>query len=501
MAESTVIREFLVSLGYKTDETAMRKFREGIDNASKAVIKLGAVIETTALAVSVGVARWAGSLENLYFSSQRVGSTADLLQAYGLAARNFGASIEEAQGSVENLAMWLKKNPGGENIIEGWLNRVGLSAKDANGKMLQGAELAARMGQMFKIYRDQGQSFLAFQQAGTVGISDKLLLAMSTPGFAEEFAAMEKRRKGWQRVAEAAHKFEIQLQDLKMAFQQMLLGFEGPAMAALQRLMTAFSQFLSHHGRQAVRDLTEAFEWLIAGMGRLLDWLDAHGGEIQRRIQETFGEVRKSYELIRPAMVWIYDQFVALDRATDGWSTKLIVLAGVLKGIGATGIVTGIAALGAGLAKAFGGLIAGGVTAGVEAGGVWAVAGTAFGAAAAVGIGVGLGALFNKYFPDNWLAKDGDEIGNWAADVHDWLIGVGNKLTDPGGINHSYRVPYAATPKDNTVNAPTTVNTTINVHGNADKNTVTQIGDGVTDAVRRANLQAAIKREFLATVQ
>lgn len=415
MAESTIIREFLVALGYKHDEAALKKLAGGVTSATKSVLVLGTVIEATAIAVATGVARFASNLEALYFASQRTGSGASSLKAFDLAARNFGASIEEAQGSVESLAAFLRNNPGGGNVIAGWLGSVGVSARDANGQLLTGTALMGQLGKMFQIMRANNQTFRANQIAGMLGISDRTMLAMSTPGFQEELARQEKRARAWDEVSAAAHRFMVRLEDLKLQFAQTMLGFEGPAMDALEGLMKRFATFLQLHGKEAVKELGQAFTWLIDKLGELLNWLNSNGADIQKRIHDLFAEVDKSYQVIKPALIWIKDKFVELDAATDGWSTKLIILLATLKAIGATGIITGIASLGAGLAKAATGLVVGGAAA--EAG-VWAVAGAAFGVAAWGAIGYGLGTLAYNLMPEKAQRAIGDTVGP----VVDWFL-------------------------------------------------------------------------------
>ncbi len=111
MSETSVIKEFLVALGFRTDEAALKNFQSGIDKASKAVFGLAAAIETTAVGVAAGVARWASGLEALYFASIRTGSSAASLKAFDRAAQDFGASAGEALGSVEGLAHAFAREP------------------------------------------------------------------------------------------------------------------------------------------------------------------------------------------------------------------------------------------------------------------------------------------------------------------------------------------------------------------------------------------------------
>lgn len=496
MAESTVIKEFLVAIGYKVDESSTTKIIGGINRVSKAAESLGFRIEATALAVAYGVARFASNLEQLYFAAQRTNSSADSLKAFDLAARNFGASIDEAQGSVENLAAYLRNNPGGDNVIAAWLGEVGLSAKGANGQMLQGTALMVQLGKMFAIQRREGHTYLASQIAGQLGISDRTMLAISSPGYAEEEAKQEKRAAGWAKVSEAAHRFMIQLEDLKMQFEQMMLGFEAPAMAALRTLMTKVSKLLHDHGKQIVTDLTVVFTWAIEGIGKVLDWLDRNGKEALVRIEAMWLDFQFDFELyIKPVLEWLWTQFTRLDEATNGWSTKLLVVSGALKALGATGIVTGILSLGAGIAKAATGALGLAVDAGA-----WGVAGTAFGLAAWAGLGVGLGALLDHFFPESTQAA-----GSWVADrVED----LGNLWDRAMARNREFHVDavYGDRPDRAALDAKYSphfeINLNTTVHGSLGGDphkTAGYVASETERAVRRA--ASDLTREFLATVK
>lgn len=496
MADSTVIKEFLVALGYKVDESAMKKFTHGISTATKAVENLGFRVEATALAVAYGVMRFASNLEQLYFAAQRTNSSADSLKAFDLAARNFGASIEEAQGSVEGLAAFLRNNPGGENVVAGWLGTVGLSAKDANGQLLQGTALMAQLGKMFAIQRGQGQTYLANQIAGQLGISDRTMLAMSSPGFEKELALQEKRAHMWDEIAAAAHRFMVVLEDMKLALAQMFLPFQGQAMAALQTLFGQISVFMKDHGKQIVTDLGEVFTFVIKGLGDLLNWLDRNGKEMIVRMEAIWIDFQFNFELyIKPTLQWLYTQFIRLDEVTDGWSSKLLIISGALKALGATGIVTGIMSLGAGIAKAAGGALGLAVDAGA-----WGVAGTAFGLTAWAALGVGLGLMLDYFFP-----KTTEKAGSWLSDK---VVGFQDWWHEQTAKNREFSVDsrYADRADRATLDAmysprfDITLHTVINASGATDPE---RMGHYVASenerAVKRAS--AALTREWLATVQ
>src|SRR5690348_12032764 len=96
-----VIKEFLVGLGYKVDEAGQRKFVDGVNNASKDVLKLGVAAIAAATAVTAAVTKIASGLEDLYYASQRTRASAENIQAYGYAVSQMGSSADAARGSLE----------------------------------------------------------------------------------------------------------------------------------------------------------------------------------------------------------------------------------------------------------------------------------------------------------------------------------------------------------------------------------------------------------------
>ncbi|WP_051445731.1 hypothetical protein [Pseudomonas nitroreducens] len=104
MAESSVIKEFLVGLGFKVDEKGLKTFTGTIDGATTAVTRLVTTLAGASLTVAAGVATFANNLENLYFASQRVGASAASMKAADYAARDLGASANEVRGSLEGMA-------------------------------------------------------------------------------------------------------------------------------------------------------------------------------------------------------------------------------------------------------------------------------------------------------------------------------------------------------------------------------------------------------------
>ena len=182
MATET-IREFLVSLGYKQDEAALKKFETGINKATKAVFSLAAAIEGTAVLVAAGVARFASNLEALYFAAQRTGSSATQLKALDLAARNLGANAGEAQAAVEGLASALRTNPGNIGLLTGLLAKLGYTLKVNADGSIDSANALLKLSEVFK----QMPFFQANQFAQQLGMSEHTLYQLTRGNLMEEY--------------------------------------------------------------------------------------------------------------------------------------------------------------------------------------------------------------------------------------------------------------------------------------------------------------------------
>jgi hypothetical protein len=317
VSESSVIREFLVKLGFKTDEAALQNFEKGVDRATKTVIGLAAAIETTAIAVAAGVARFASNLEALYFASIRTNTAAANLQAYDLAVQNFGGSAGEATASIEGLAHALRTNPGNEGLLKG----LGVDARDAKGDLRDLTDVMLELG---KTFADE-PLFIAEQQAQMLGINEKTLLAMRNGDFAKEVLRQRElvKNSGFKEATEDAHRFMMQLRELGVFVQAFGI-----------RVYDALSKKLG------------------GSMESLSQWLQTNGPMIADRVADILVKLITLAEKIGPAIGWIIDKLIELDEETGGWSTKIIAVIAALKILGGFQIINGIL----GIASAFGGL-------------------------------------------------------------------------------------------------------------------------------------------------
>jgi hypothetical protein len=187
MSNAETIKDFLVSLGFELDEAGEKKFSAVVAGVTANVLKMGAVVEGAALAVVGFTTKIADGLDKVYFASQRTGASVAGIKALGYAASQLGVDAASAQGSLESLARFIRNSPG----AEGFLNRLGVQTRSANGNMRDTSAiftgLSAKLSSM-PYYR-------ANQYAQMLGIDENTLMAMrkGLGQFSSEYALTAKR--------------------------------------------------------------------------------------------------------------------------------------------------------------------------------------------------------------------------------------------------------------------------------------------------------------------
>ncbi|MET3654093.1 hypothetical protein [Dyella japonica] len=268
-----VIREFLVSLGYKVDTSGERKFVDGIKNVSKEVAALGFAAVATATAVMAAVSKMANGLEELYFTSQRTKASAENIQALGFAADNLGSSSDAARGSIEALAKFLRINPGGESLLKSW----GIQTRDANGELRDTTVLLTDLG---KLFRSMPYA-QAYARANVLGIDEKTLQALikGTDEFSDRYRAI-LRRYGLDvtRATELSHNFNIRLREMKANFEVLGTVVGTRIIGVLDELEYRWNS-LDDSTKENIKTVAEWGAALLAGtaviMGGPVAWIGA----------------------------------------------------------------------------------------------------------------------------------------------------------------------------------------------------------------------------------
>ncbi|HFV0559224.1 TPA: hypothetical protein ACH7TX_000848 [Escherichia coli] len=196
------IRDYLVSLGFDIDGAGQAKFEATLKGVAANVLKLGAIVESTGLAIVGFTASIASGLDKLYWAAERTGASVNGIKALGYAASQTGSSAEAAQNSLESLARFMRSNPG----AEGFLNRLGVQTRDASGQMRDMSAIFTGVGQRLSTM----PYYRANQFAQMLGIDENTLMAMrrGMSGFTAEYQSMmQKTGFDADKAAQQSNKF------------------------------------------------------------------------------------------------------------------------------------------------------------------------------------------------------------------------------------------------------------------------------------------------------
>lgn len=207
-AETDVIREFLVSLGFKVDQNGLKKFVGALGATSKESAIVSKSVLGIGLAAQAMVAQFSSSMEKLYFASRRTGASVENIQALEFGASKIGIAAGQAREALENMGAAVRTNPGIRSLMDGLLgkNTAGLDQAQVM------IELVQKLSEM--------PHFQGAQFAQLFGIDEKTFKMMvdSMP----ELLAAEKERIELnkqagidaQAAAAAGHEYANSLRDI-----------------------------------------------------------------------------------------------------------------------------------------------------------------------------------------------------------------------------------------------------------------------------------------------
>lgn len=273
------IKDFLVSLGFKVDESGERKFNAVLAGVTSNAIKTGLAVEAAALSVIAFTAKIAQASDKLYWASQRTGATVQGLKQVGYAISQVGGSADSAMSSLESLARFIRTNPG----AEGFLNRLGVQTRDASGNMRDMASIFTGVGQKLSSM----PYYRANQYASMLGIDEITLMAMrrGVGGFSGQYSAMAKA-----------------------------IGFNADqAAASSNKFMTSLRAF----GEMAGMARDKIGSNLAGGLAGSLD-------KLRRQILDNFPKIEQTLTAAIKGILWLGDIIARLfSRLMEGTSDLL----------------------------------------------------------------------------------------------------------------------------------------------------------------------------------
>jgi hypothetical protein len=258
-----VIKEFLVSLGFKTDAIGIQDFQNAIKISSNMVANLGDELE-----------KISKKYESLSYGSERTGTTVQNLQAVAYAASRVGMSAEEGAAAMEAFAEAIRKRPAIEDLV----GKYGVIQTD------KAKEFISFIKGVKKELGDTKMGYaVAWQVAELAGIPEHSFAQMFkyTDKFEEKFNEFGKRQAESGFDPEAFSKKSVKFQDsvaglvvsLTTMKEIFYSGFIEPAQTAvewLDKLTIKTNQMLSITSDQHHERLKERREKFRSGIN---NWL------------------------------------------------------------------------------------------------------------------------------------------------------------------------------------------------------------------------------------
>ena len=237
MADTSILREYLVSLGFHVDQSSNKKFVGTLEKLNANAFFLTKNIENAAVAVKAMVQAFSSQMEKLYFSSRKAESTVQQMQALEYAAKQVGVSGDTMKGAIEGMARAMRSNPG----LQGLLHSMGVRT--------EGRTVAQEMVDMIKQLRSLPFS-VGSRYAEMFGIDADtyLLLSQSVDKLEEAARVREKMNESAgldiDQAAKQGTHFSQQLTTIGAQFETIFQSLSNDAMPVLIHVADVISKAL-----------------------------------------------------------------------------------------------------------------------------------------------------------------------------------------------------------------------------------------------------------------
>lgn len=276
-----ILKEFLIAVGFKTDESSYKRASDAIDGVEKKVaendrrdrqrvteegkrhevrkrnaeglaLALGGVATAAAAAATVvgaAMVKIAGGFDNLYFVSQRTGASVNNLKGIGYAFSQVGSSAESAMQAIESFAKARRTNPG----INAMLRSMGVDTRGDTADVL--------VNSIDTIQR-RHPYYTGAQVAGLLGISE------------DQFQTLTKYRE------------QIKAYREEYARTQRALNVNSDdtarASATIQRAVGSLTATLGVLSEKLYTILAPVLERIVKGFK---DWVESHPEQVEKLMQ------------------------------------------------------------------------------------------------------------------------------------------------------------------------------------------------------------------------
>lgn len=270
--DQKILREYLLSLGFRTDSPSATKFRFTVRDVSANIRALGVATAGAVAGTAAMVHQFAKGMEAMYYKSRLAQSAVGNLRALEYGGKQIGLTAETVTGAVTALARTLRANPGYQALLE----QLGVK--------VQGRDMSHVMRDMVAQLRKM-PGYVGQQFAGMFGMDPDTFLLMSEGLEKYDAAVAERLRmdkeaglnadeaaKASVRYANAVDRLTARIMVLKDTMAvglvepfEKFVGFLDESMQKLDRLLRSPGRLLNGPEMQDLRNDWKALGQLLSG--------------------------------------------------------------------------------------------------------------------------------------------------------------------------------------------------------------------------------------------
>ena len=171
-----VLAGFLVRLGFTFDKDQLKKFQGTVDDVGKGMTTLAKRGVAVGVAITAAIAKANSEVNKLYTLSNNTGASVHSIRVLGNAFSAVGASAEDLQTSIANIANNIKYGN-----FEPYFNSLGISLRDAEGQARDTSDVLLDIrNKLLTMPQEQGRAL-----AESLGITGSAYEAMMKSDFVE----------------------------------------------------------------------------------------------------------------------------------------------------------------------------------------------------------------------------------------------------------------------------------------------------------------------------
>lgn len=316
------IKEFLVGLGFKVDETGLAKFSAGIASASLRVTALATAAAAAAAGIVASVQNIAAEYDQLDKLATQFRTTADAVDEFIDTAKILGLSDEKSIESLKNLDRAIVDTSIGMGRAKLVFENLGIKVTDAAGKLKPTTEVMGELAAKFKDM-ERGKQLRIMERLGL----DPALLKVFNGDLAAISAELQEIDKAADFEFETAiveskafmqiwRSMQQEIEKWKMLFSKALESVAVKLMPKFRAQIKSITDSMIAFRKRVMENMPKAIEAIMPIINVIM------------RVAEAFNSIAAR---IAAGAITIIGWLLKLNQATNGWVGYILAAAAAWK--------------------------------------------------------------------------------------------------------------------------------------------------------------------------